>query len=254
MKKITRIPIIFVTRKYSDSIYIAHRLKSQQILDAIVFETRGKQEDKKLGVISVISRFTHILLYFSDILSIVILNTLISKSFDRSFGKYILPKVPTYYISDINDDKAIQLVSKYKKKIVIVYGTSIIKNKFLSQPYMKVLNIHTGIVPQYRNVHSECWAIHNKDFQNIGSLIMYVDSGIDTGDIALQGRIQYSSEDNLFSIKRKNIVLAADLIVQTVKNIYEKRDKRVKQRSDLKGYYKTPGFVNIIAFIIKQLI
>ena len=60
------------------------------------------------------------------------------------------------------------------------------------------LNIHGGIVPKYRNVHSEFWAISKNDFKNIGTSIIHLDPGIDTGDIAIQEILEINSNDTIF--------------------------------------------------------
>ena len=54
------------------------------------------------------------------------------------------------------------------------------------------LNIHGGIVPNYRNVHGQFWSYYNKDYSNMGSSILHLTKGIDNGNVALMSNLDIS--------------------------------------------------------------
>ena len=136
--------------------------------------------------------------------------------------------------------------------MLVVYGTSIIGKAIISMRFKAILNIHGGIVPKYRNVHSEFWALNNKDYENIGTTIMHIDDGIDTGAIALRRNISIKREDNIFSVKEKNIRLSAELIIQALNDLFSGALKKVPQDKLAGGFYNTPGFYEIIKMVLRR--
>lgn len=99
-------------------------------------------------------------------------------------------------ISSINSKQARRLLRELSPKIVVINGTRIISRKTLRATNAHFINMHVGITPLYRGVHGGYWALANRQPQHCGVSIHLVDTGIDTGGILAQTRIQPSEKDN----------------------------------------------------------
>jgi len=143
-------------------------------------------------------------------------------------------------------------LKQLKPDVIVVSGTSLLSSKVVSIPSRFTLNIHGGILPCYRNVHSDFWAYYHKDYANIGSSIVYVDQGIDTGDVALQRSVKIDARDTLFSTKAKNLQLAGDLIVEALRNLENDTLDRVKQPKTKGSYYKTPRLIDWLRLVFRE--
>ena len=157
-------------------------------------------------------------------------------------------EIVSHRVKNASSLQCLSILKSLTPELVIVFGTSILKPEVLTIAKRHTLNIHGGIVPKYRNVHSDFWAISKKDLKNIGTSIIHLDPGIDTGDIAIQGLLDISPDDTLFSIKKKNTELSLKLIIQAIE-MAKKGDLPKDQQKKLKeSFYKTPGFIDFFRF------
>ena len=70
---------------------------------------------------------------------------------------------------------------------ILVYGTSIIKGELVNYFTGKILNLHLGISPYYRGSGTNYFPFVNNEPEYAGCTFMYLDHGIDTGEIIHQG-------------------------------------------------------------------
>ncbi len=160
----------------------------------------------------------------------------------------VTPKV----FEDANSDQCVEALKALKADVCFVYGTGILKEPAIQAAGKFVFNIHPGIVPQYRNVHGEFWAAVNKDFQNLGSTIMHLDTGIDTGQIALQKHLQTPFYPNIGNLKAELIELSGPMIVQVLNDIKSNKLQKLSQDKTKARSWQTPTASDII-FNLKKL-
>lgn len=86
--------------------------------------------------------------------------------------------------------------SKYKADVVFVNGTRLLSENFLANFSVPIVNIHTGINPEYRGVHGGYWALYSAKSQLFGTTLHLVDTGTDTGTIIDQKILKISDRDN----------------------------------------------------------
>jgi len=77
--------------------------------------------------------------------------------------------------------------------IVVAYG-QILKGAVLSIPRLGAINLHASLLPKYRGPAPIQWAIINGDRQT-GVTTMWMDEGMDTGDILLSARVLIGPEE-----------------------------------------------------------
>lgn len=123
---------------------------------------------------------------------------------------------PVHRVESINDPSVIDLLKQTQPELVVVLGTSIIKEPVLAAAPCFV-NLHVGITPLYRGAHGQFWAVLNRDFENLGVTLHFVDKGIDTGAILKQGRFAFDpATDNLLTLLAKSSVSGAKLLLEWI--------------------------------------
>lgn len=77
--------------------------------------------------------------------------------------------------------------------VVIAYG-QILSKEVLNAPRLGCINVHTSLLPKYRGAAPIQAAIREGDAET-GVTIMFMDEGLDTGDILLTRRLAIASDE-----------------------------------------------------------
>jgi len=241
--------IVFLTNNSGPAKFITNNLHVKGLLDATIIEDgSAKKITKIIREIKFIS-LKRIPEKILDLFTIWIYSQLTKRYIEKHLLKpNNIEAFPTgidlHKVQNASSSQCLSILKSLEPELIIVFGTSILKPEVLSIAKRYTLNIHGGIVPKYRNVHSDFWAVSKKDFTNIGISIIHLDPGIDTGDIAMQGLLKVSSDDTLFSIKKKNIELSLQLITQTIEMAKTGSLPKTQQSKLIDGFYKTPRFID----------
>ena len=240
---------VFLANNSGPAKFIANHLHKKGLLDAtIIEEGSGKTKTKILRELKSISwrkipikilDFSTVFIY-SRLAKRYIKKHLLKPNRIESFPK----KIAFHRVKNASDSQCLSILKSLAPELIIVLGTSILKSDILSIAKRYTLNIHGGIVPQYRNVHSDFWAVSKKDFKNIGTSIIHLDPGIDTGNIAIQGFLEIKPKDTLFSIKKKNVELSLRLIIQAIELAKTGNLPKTPQNKLTSGFHRTPGFMD----------
>ncbi len=111
--------------------------------------------------------------------------------------------------------------------VVVAYGKILPKN-IINFPKYGCINVHGSLLPKYRGAAPIQWSIINGD-KVTGVTTMFMNEGLDTGDILMQAKISINNEDNSEDLKKKMSVLGADLLLKTIKKLEDKELKPIKQ-------------------------
>ena len=114
--------------------------------------------------------------------------------------------------------------------ITCAYG-QIIPKEILDCPKYGCINVHASLLPRYRGGAPIHWSIINGD-KKTGITIMYMDVGMDTGDIISQEAIDILDDDNLESVHDKLSVLGSKLLIDTLPSIFDGTNDRLRQNED----------------------
>jgi hypothetical protein len=93
--------------------------------------------------------------------------------------------VPVLEVDSINDSQAEKFTGNINPALIIVSGTALIKEPLINISASKgIINLHTGLSP-YVKGGPNCtnWCIANNKFELTGNTIMWLNAGIDTGNI-----------------------------------------------------------------------
>ncbi len=114
--------------------------------------------------------------------------------------------------------------------ITCAYG-QIIPKVILDLPKYKCINVHASLLPKYRGGAPIHASILNGDDET-GITIMYMDVGMDDGDIISQEKIKIEYDDNINTLSEKLSILGSNLLIETLPLIIGGKVKSYKQNID----------------------
>ncbi len=114
--------------------------------------------------------------------------------------------------------------------ITCAYG-QIIPKEVLDCPTIACFNVHASLLPKYRGGAPIHKAVINGE-KETGITIMYMDVGMDTGDMVAKKTLKITDEDNVGSLHEKLSLLGSDLLKETLPSILNQTNKREKQKEE----------------------
>ena len=118
--------------------------------------------------------------------------------------------------------------------ITCAYG-QIIPEDILNYPKYGCINVHASLLPKLRGGSPLHHALID-GYDKTGVTIMYMDKGMDTGDIISQEEIKIKEEDNVGTIHDKLSVMGSLLLLKTLPSILDGTNERIKQNNDEATY------------------
>lgn len=132
-------------------------------------------------------------------------------------------------ITPINIRKDYDRVLEVNPDIIITcaYG-QIIPKIILDFPKYKCVNVHASLLPKYRGGAPIQASILNGD-KETGITIMYMDVGMDDGNIIKQKSLNILDDDNINTLSLKLSLLGRDLLFETLPSIINGTCSSIKQ-------------------------
>ena len=145
------------------------------------------------------------------------------------------------HVENINSQAAIDFATAQAADLVAVSGTRMIKSQMLSQaPTGKILNLHTGLSP-YIKGGPNCtnWCLAELKIHLIGNTVMWIDEGIDSGNLIGTEFTPLLGSENLSELHIKVMQHAHDLYVRCIDKAIRGEAKNVDQKTICAGttYY-----------------
>ncbi len=153
--------------------------------------------------------------------------------------KFTFPKVETTTVSTINCDETVDFLKRLQPDLVMVSGTAMLKKKILELEFkIGIINLHTGLSP-YIKGGPNCtnWCLSINQFHMIGNSVMWIDAGIDSGDLITTQFTPLNGEETLTELQVKVMEHAHQLYLHCVLLLQESQGKimGVKQNSIAAG-------------------
>jgi folate-dependent phosphoribosylglycinamide formyltransferase PurN len=108
----------------------------------------------------------------------------------------------------------VERMTALRPDVVLVFGTGILREPFLSAFEGRIINIHLGLSPYYRGAGTNFWPLVNREPEYVGATIHYIDAGIDTGPILSHARPEIARGDGPHDVGNKAIVAAAHALLR----------------------------------------
>ena len=146
--------------------------------------------------------------------------------------------IPVYTPQTLRDESFMEILRKLAPDInvVVAYG-KILPPEVLFYPKHGSINVHVSLLPKYRGAAPMQRAIMNGDSET-GVTVMYMDEGLDTGDILMVDRFPIEKRDNFETIHDKSAERGAKLMLRALSAIENGTATRTKQDDSLASYAK----------------
>ena len=143
-------------------------------------------------------------------------------------GGRVLPG-PILQSAQIKDQQAIEEIRVLKPDVIVVmaYG-QILPRDVLEIPRLACLNVHASLLPRWRGAAPIQAAIAAGD-RETGITVMYMDEGLDTGDILLQHKIEILPSNTGESLHDRLSHVAPEALLESVRLLAAGNTPRVRQ-------------------------
>jgi len=137
--------------------------------------------------------------------------------------------IPVYQPKTLRDDAFDSLLREIDPDMIIVVAFGkILPENVINYPKYGCINVHGSLLPKYRGAAPMQRAIIDGE-KVTGITTMYMDAGLDTGDMIQKREVEIGSEDNFEDIHDALAECGAKLLLETVNLIREGRAERTKQ-------------------------
>lgn len=138
--------------------------------------------------------------------------------------------IPVHSPSKIRED--FNFIKELNPDIIITcaYG-QIISEEILNIPKLGCFNLHGSLLPKYRGGAPIHYALINGE-EKTGITLMYMDKGMDSGDMIYKEEIIIDNKDNIETLSNKLSLLAANMIIKYLPELINKTNPREKQNID----------------------
>ena len=144
--------------------------------------------------------------------------------------------IKVYTPKSLKDEEFSALLNEIDPDLIVVvaYG-KILPAAVLEYPKYGCINLHVSLLPKYRGAAPMQRAIMDGE-RETGVTVMYMNEGLDTGDIISKEAFAIESCDDFEAIHDRSALIGSALLSRTIDLIYEGKATREKQDDSLATY------------------
>ena len=144
--------------------------------------------------------------------------------------------LPVFQPTKMRDGSVLEQLKSLEPDILVVvaYGR-ILPDEILALPKYGAINVHGSLLPKYRGAAPIQWAVLNGD-KFTGVSTMYLASEMDTGDVIYTEETEIGEFETSGELFDRLMVMGADLLVKTLKDIEQGTAPRTPQDSSKASY------------------
>lgn len=190
---------------------LACKIAREHVVVGVVIEQKSGKGKKKMR--SLLSRLIEKIRFWK-----------IDSAWRRLMSHYsnkfkVFPEANQLTVSSINENIVANFLKELDADVVAVSGTSLLKRPLLEaiNPSLGMLNLHTGISP-YVKGGPNCtnWCIATNQLHLIGNTIMWIDEGIDSGNLVATEFTEIYPNDSFFEVHLKVMEHGHNLYLRTL--------------------------------------
>ena len=144
--------------------------------------------------------------------------------------------IPVYTPKTLRDGEFAAILDEYKPSLIVVvaYG-KILPKSVIDYPEYGCINLHVSLLPKYRGAAPMQRAIMEGE-EETGVTVMYMDEGLDTGDILTVEKFPIGPLDDFEAIHDRSALVGGGLLSSTIDKIEKNEVQRIKQDDSLATY------------------
>lgn len=146
--------------------------------------------------------------------------------------------IPVFQPERLRNPEAVQVIEQAKPDMIVVAAFGqILPKAVLELPKYGCINVHASLLPAYRGAAPIQWSILDGCKQT-GVTIMYMNEGLDTGDILLQKTVEITPEETGGSLHDKLAEIGAEALAEAIPGVLSGSLKPVAQGEMTTPYAK----------------
>lgn len=137
--------------------------------------------------------------------------------------------IPVYQPQSLRDESFSALLRELDPELiaVVAYG-KLLPPETLDYPRHGCINVHASLLPEYRGA-APIQRVIMDGREKTGVTTMYMEEGLDTGDMLLVREVEITPDDDTGSLTEKLAVAGAALLCETVDGIERGEIRRIPQ-------------------------
>lgn len=140
--------------------------------------------------------------------------------------------IPVYQPIKARDEEFVATLKELNPDIIVVVAFGqILPKSILDIPKFGCINVHVSLLPKYRGAAPINWVIINGE-EKTGVTTMYMDEGLDTGDMILTEEFDLDDEITAGELHDKMKDRGADVLIETLKQIEKGTAHRIPQNHE----------------------
>ena len=149
----------------------------------------------------------------------------------------------------INTAEAFENISAVNPDLIVLFGTSIIKEPLLKELEGRIINLHLGLSPYYRGSATNLYPYLFEEPECVGATIHLATAEVDKGNILHQLRPEMKETDSLHDIGNRTILLAG----QTLPKVLEKYESGVLKPVSQKSRGRLTRNKDITPYVLREI-
>lgn len=146
--------------------------------------------------------------------------------------------IPVYQPVKVREEAFIDILKDYAPDVIVVVAFGqILPESILNLPKYGCLNVHASLLPKYRGAAPIQWVVIDGE-KETGVTIMYMEKGLDTGDMIAKTVIPIEEKETGESLHDKLAVLGGPLLLDVLVQLENGTAVREKQQDELSCYAK----------------
>lgn len=140
--------------------------------------------------------------------------------------------IPVFQPTTLKDEAVQEELRRYQADVIVVvaYG-KILPRAVLTMPPHGCINVHASLLPQYRGAAPIQWAVLNGE-QESGVTTMYMDVGLDTGDMLLKSHCPITDDMTAGELHDVLSLQGAEVLSDTLKALENGTLTRIPQTGE----------------------
>ncbi|MBY2477491.1 methionyl-tRNA formyltransferase [Clostridioides difficile] len=144
--------------------------------------------------------------------------------------------IPVYQPIKARDEEFIETMKTLNPDVIVVVAFGqILPKDILEIPKFGCINVHVSLLPKYRGAAPINWVIINGE-EKTGVTTMYMDEGLDTGDMILKTEVNLDDNITAGELHDKMMNIGAETLKETLKLIGEGTAPREVQNHEEFSY------------------
>lgn len=145
--------------------------------------------------------------------------------------------LPVYQPLKVRDTEFVEKIRELEPEVIVVVAFGqIIPKSILEIPPLGCINVHASLLPKYRGAAPIQWAVIDGEKES-GVTIMYMDTGLDTGDMLAKTVIPLDAQETGGSLFDKLSAAGAKLLTETLPKLMSGEITPERQPADSPNEY-----------------